>query len=68
MQLPILCPWGRVRGGGGARRHGKRWGLKSNFPTLGMRFQFKVPHHQSGNFHPTEVENNYVLAFDKSFS
>ena len=36
----------------------KNWG--SNFPTLGIRFQFKVPTHQSDqswNFNLTEVKN-----------
>ena len=51
--------------------------LESNFLTLGVRFQFKVPHlmegfefkvsHQSENFKPPEVKNNYVLTFGKTF-
>ena len=63
----MLCP----RGGGGLRdRVGtliRNKNLESNFLTLGIRFQFKVPHlgerfelkisHQTENFKPSEVKN-----------
>ena len=49
--------------------------LESNFLTLGIRFQFKVPHleegfefnisHQTENFRPSDHE---VRAFDKTFN
>ena len=69
MHLSMLCPrggpWDRV----GTLIRNKN--LESNFLTLGIRFQFKVPHlgegfelnvrHQTENFRPSEVK------IDKTF-
>ena len=67
MHLSLLCP----RGGGGEPRDRvgtliRNKNLESNFLTLGMRFQFKVPHlgegfelnisHQTENFKPSDHE------------
>ena len=66
MHLSMLCP----RGGGGPRdRLGtliRNENLESNFLTLGIRFQFKVPHFGEGvefnisleaeNFKPSDHE------------
>ena len=58
-------------GGGGARdRVGtliRNKNLESNFLTLGIRFQFKVPHHQTENSQAI-WSKEYVLAFHKTFS
>jgi len=42
MQLSMLCPRGRPRDRVGTLIRKKN--LESNFLTLGIRFQFKVPH------------------------
>ena len=70
-------------GGGGAwDRVGtliRNENVELNFLTLGIRFQFKVPHlgegfefnisHENENFKPSDHEvKNYILAFDKTIN
>ena len=64
MHLSMLCPRGGPRDRVGTLIRNKN--LESNFPTLGIRFQFKVPHlgegfkfnisHETENFKPSDHE------------
>ena len=64
MHLSMLCPRGGPRDRVGTLIRNKN--LESNFLTLGIRFQFKVPHlgegfefnisHETDNFKPSDHE------------